>query len=109
MLYSRFGINYNELPARFRKGSVLVREEVCPGDRCESRLLITTGQVSDTVETRSGPETDKAAASDPGEPAPTSGKKAQKKPRVRTTVELYHCDIIGDEFWDCRPNLLADS
>ena len=28
MLFSRFGINYNELPARFRKGSVLVREEV---------------------------------------------------------------------------------
>ncbi|TFK84082.1 tRNAHis guanylyltransferase [Polyporus arcularius HHB13444] len=93
MLYSRFGINYNELPARFRKGSVLVREEV-----------------SDTTEARSGPETDKAAASDPGEPVPTSGKKAQKKkPRVRTTVELYHCDIIGDEFWDCRQNLLADS
>lgn len=29
MLFSRFGINYNDLPPRFRKGSVLVREEVC--------------------------------------------------------------------------------
>ena len=26
ILFSRFGINYNELPLRFRKGSVLVRE-----------------------------------------------------------------------------------
>jgi hypothetical protein len=28
MLYQRFGINYNALPSRFRKGSVLVREQV---------------------------------------------------------------------------------
>ena len=28
MLFSRFGINYNALPSRFRKGSVLVREQV---------------------------------------------------------------------------------
>ena len=29
ILFSRFNINYNTLAARFRKGSVLVREEVC--------------------------------------------------------------------------------
>ena len=28
MLFNGFGVNYNELPAEFRKGSVLVREEV---------------------------------------------------------------------------------
>ena len=28
MLFSRFGINYSALPSRFRKGSVLVREQV---------------------------------------------------------------------------------
>ena len=28
ILFSRFGVNYNVLPARFRKGSVMVREEV---------------------------------------------------------------------------------
>ena len=37
MLFSRFDINYNELPARFRKGSVLVREEV--GYMTRDRLL----------------------------------------------------------------------
>lgn len=26
MLYSRFGINYNDLPAMFRKGSTLIWE-----------------------------------------------------------------------------------
>ena len=28
ILFSRFGINYNTLPERYRKGSILVREEV---------------------------------------------------------------------------------
>ncbi|KAI0705792.1 tRNAHis guanylyltransferase [Cerioporus squamosus] len=85
-LFSRFGINYNELPARYRKGSVLVREEVC------------------------NVETDGAPSLSIGTSGPAGGKKAQKKkPRVRTTIELCHCDIIGDDFWDRRPNLLADS
>lgn len=42
ILFSRFHINYNELPARFRKGSILVREEVCPGDRYERYVLTGT-------------------------------------------------------------------
>jgi tRNA(His) 5'-end guanylyltransferase len=28
MMFSQFGINYNALPLRFRKGTVLVREQV---------------------------------------------------------------------------------
>lgn len=40
---------------------------------------------------------------------PTTGQSASKKrARARTIVELHHCDIIGDEFWNSRPNLLAD-
>ena len=38
----------------------------------------------------------------------TNIRKGSKKARVRTKVELYHCDIIGDEFWTGRPNILAD-
>ncbi|KAI0787729.1 tRNAHis guanylyltransferase [Fomes fomentarius] len=68
ILFSRFGVNYNELPARFRKGSVLVREEGQPRIR----------------------------------------RAVHKRTRIRTRVELYHCDIIGDEFWAAQPNILAD-
>ena len=28
ILFSQFGINYSKLPERFKKGSVLVREEI---------------------------------------------------------------------------------
>lgn len=90
MLFSRFGVNYNDLPARFRKGSILVREEVVMGVEG-----VDGAEATPTVEDAVPPTT----------PQSTSKKR---KVRTRTTVELYHCDIIGDEFWNSRPHLLAD-
>ncbi|KAH9838632.1 tRNAHis guanylyltransferase-domain-containing protein [Rhodofomes roseus] len=94
MLHSRFSINYNSLPARFRKGSVLVREQVMP----EKAVLLAPAA--------------EGAASTPdvegqGIPQPST-RKPPKKPKAQYTVELLHCDIIGDEFWDQRPYLLAE-
>lgn len=34
--------------------------------------------------------------------------KAKKKNKLETTVEILHCDIIGDEFWLARPQLLEN-
>ncbi|TFY67821.1 hypothetical protein EVJ58_g1382 [Rhodofomes roseus] len=94
MLHSRFSINYNSLPARFRKGSVLVREQVMP----EKAVLLAPAA--------------EGAASTPGVEGPgipqSSTRKPPKKPKAQYTVELLHCDIIGDEFWDQRPYLLAE-
>ncbi|EMD31300.1 hypothetical protein CERSUDRAFT_109474 [Gelatoporia subvermispora B] len=82
MLFSRFSINYNLLPARFRKGSILVREPI---------------------------PSETEAHADPGMVLPdVSAVEPEKKPRVKTTVVLVHCDIIGDEFWAAREYLLAD-
>ncbi|KZT02570.1 tRNAHis guanylyltransferase [Laetiporus sulphureus 93-53] len=83
MLHSKFGINYNTLPERYRKGSILVREEVL-----QEAVLLQGNEAT-------GDQSDGAAR-----------RKSQTKVKVRTTVELLHCDIIGDEFWDKRPNLL---
>ncbi|KAI0749384.1 tRNAHis guanylyltransferase [Daedaleopsis nitida] len=92
ILFSRFGVNYNELPARFRKGSVLVREEVNTED-----------EPAKTIEEASANE-----VSTESESKAMGKQTTRKKARIRTTVELYHCDIIGDEFWEARPNILAD-
>ncbi|GBE90143.1 tRNA(His) guanylyltransferase [Sparassis crispa] len=90
MLFSQFGINYNELPARFRKGSILVRQEV-------------------HAEVEVAPKaTDNAEGPAAGQSAKTASGKGAGKPKVETTVELLHCDIIGDEFWNERPYLLAE-
>jgi Thg1 C terminal domain len=62
MLYQRFGINYNALPSRFRKGSVLVREQVTSqASLLNVRLLANTCPVNQL----SGVETDNM-----GEPSP---------------------------------------
>ncbi len=69
LLFSRFGLNYNELPPRFRKGSTLVRERVV--ERVER----------------------------PG------GAVVEKEAR---RAAVLHVDLIRDDFWDARPELLAD-
>ncbi|KAI0775278.1 tRNAHis guanylyltransferase [Trametes elegans] len=81
MLFSRFGINYNELPARFRKGSVLVRTEVTEEE--ENKPSVAVAAVQGSV-----------SSSEEAAHAAAAGVTKQKKARVRTIVELLHCDII---------------
>jgi len=84
MLFSRFGINYNEISERFKKGSVIVREIVAP----ES--------------------SDKGEKLEPSfDPFHQQCPKA-KKNKLETTVEVLHCDIIGGEFWLPRRHLLEN-
>ena len=33
--------------------------------------------------------------------------KTRQREKAKTTIEVLHCDIISDEFWDARPHLLA--
>ncbi|KAG2061055.1 tRNAHis guanylyltransferase [Suillus hirtellus] len=83
MLFSRFGINYNEIPERFKKGSVIVREIVASESSDKGKKL-----------------------EPPFDPCRQQCSKAKKKNKLETTVEVLHCDIIGDEFWLPRGHLL---
>ncbi|KAG1857909.1 tRNAHis guanylyltransferase [Suillus tomentosus] len=83
MLFSRFGINYNEISERFKKGSVIVREIVAPESSDKGEKL-----------------------EPPFDPCRQQCSKAKKKNKLETTVEVLHCDIIGDEFWLPRGHLL---
>lgn len=69
IMFTRYEINYNELPEMFRKGSVVVKEET-------------------NVST-------------------TSSKTGQEVVRKKKKPTIMHIDIIGDEFWEKRPWLLA--
>ena len=107
MLFSRFGINYNKLPERYRKGSVLVREEVSLGHaraipNCELKRVLLLMQVNPP----DGAEVPQAASSTSGEDAAQAPAAKAKKAKVKTEVRLYHCDVIEDTFWDARPYLL---
>lgn len=122
MLFSRFGINYNEISQRFKKGSVIVREIVAPGlsdkgECVEPPMLLTRSEVNQTRDKSPDPPTDIPSNSQsvsegdetpPFDPPCHKRSKAKKKNKQETTVEVLHCDIIGDEFWLARPHLLEN-
>ncbi|KAF5329950.1 hypothetical protein D9611_010502 [Ephemerocybe angulata] len=112
ILYSRFKINYNQLDARYRKGSILVREEEpeVPEAQSEAR---SEGQAPEgpMTETMTASSTDATPSSvvltEPAQPKEKKNKKASKKAKPATLIVLLHCDIIKDDFWNERPTLLA--
>ncbi|KDD75003.1 Thg1 polymerase-like protein [Helicosporidium sp. ATCC 50920] len=77
ILFSQFGINYNNLPERFRKGSVVIRAPV---------QALPAGEDGD-------------AASEP--------RRTKKTSRVAYELQVVHVDIIKDAFWAAYPHLLA--
>ncbi|KAJ9151911.1 tRNA(His) guanylyltransferase [Pleurostoma richardsiae] len=89
ILFSKFGINYNNEPEIYKKGSVIFRdyELVEPGSH-------------------------QAAAEIDGLAEPTQQSKTQaekdKKKRAKARIVVEHLDIIKDEFWDRRPWLLSN-
>jgi tRNA(His) guanylyltransferase len=80
-LMFRHGINYNDLPQRYRKGSVICWEEE-----------------EDEEGDQPGDGDEKAAA---GRPGPSSGSR-------RRVLALRHCDVIRDAFWEARPEILDE-
>jgi len=119
ILYSQFGISYGNLDARFRKGSVLVREQVHEEE--DEAKPIPSSNIGDQPGTDSPslPITDELIHKDDNTPSqtvektqsnnPTKSKEKKNKNKsksVRSRIELMHCDIIKDEFWDARPGLL---
>ncbi|ELU42918.1 Thg1 domain-containing protein [Rhizoctonia solani AG-1 IA] len=110
ILFSNYGINYNGLPERFKKGSVLVREptlqviqsespEVANPDRPKGNVniadisdpAISSQNVHDVIPTKS-----------------ESKQIAKNKPKraLPNIVRVIHVDIIKEEFWSARPELL---
>ncbi|KAI4126730.1 MAG: hypothetical protein LQ338_003594 [Usnochroma carphineum] len=88
ILFSRFGINYNNEPEQSRKGSVVYRDYGA----------ITTKAPDKSI---AGPQE--------SEVAKTEGKREkEKKRRGKAEVTVQFTDIIRDEFWDARPWLFPD-
>ncbi|EKM48545.1 uncharacterized protein PHACADRAFT_202682 [Phanerochaete carnosa HHB-10118-sp] len=92
VLFSRFGINYNDIAERYRKGSVLVREK------------LTAADASGITERM--PVEDDDPEGGAGGTKEVQSEKKNKKPKIHAQVQLYHCDIIEQAFWDARPYLL---
>ncbi|XP_043214564.1 probable tRNA(His) guanylyltransferase isoform X2 [Amphibalanus amphitrite] len=86
ILFSEFGINYNDEPALYRKGTVIVRSLETPGEQ-DSKLSSDTG----------APD---------GSTAPAS-EGVRTDPKPVGVVKVLNCDIIGDEFWNEHSSVLS--
>ncbi|SPO02265.1 probable THG1 Protein required for tRNAHis guanylylation at 5 prime [Cephalotrichum gorgonifer] len=89
ILFSRFGINYNNEPEMFKKGSVVFRDYELVDPETHSSEIGADNTAQPVVQSKSQAEKDK--------------KKRQK---ARVLVE--HLDIIKDDFWLRRPWLLSN-
>ncbi|NXW43056.1 THG1 guanylyltransferase, partial [Nyctiprogne leucopyga] len=78
ILFSEFNINYNNEPLMYRKGTVLIWQKI--------------GEVM-TKKTKLPKEAE---------------EKEVEVTRTRTKVVPLHCDIIGDQFWEDYPEILAE-
>ena len=101
ILFSRFGINYNNEPEMYRKGSIIYREYATPPPAQAgaegSRKLKENGQ-------------GQGSGAGDGEAAMSKTQQAkQKKMKTKADIVIQHCDIIKDDFWDERPWLLGES
>jgi tRNA(His) guanylyltransferase len=86
ILFSRFGINYNNEPEMYRKGTVMYRSYE-DEDKGKEGSLVPAGKISD------------------GSSKTQLEKERKKKMKAKIAVESV--DIIGDVFWDDRPYILA--
>ncbi|ODH53278.1 hypothetical protein GX48_00474 [Paracoccidioides brasiliensis] len=97
ILFSRFGINYNNEPEMYRKGSVIFRDYETQPQTEEEKA----GDGSNEVEAETGEEV-----------PPTEMTKSQlarlRKIQKKATIVVKHMDIIKDEFWEQRPWILSN-
>lgn len=89
ILFSRFGINYNNEPQVYRKGTVLYRSY-------ELEQPAVNGDVAQDVHS--------GRASDP---TSKSQIDKERKRKQKATLTTEHVDIIGDAFWEAHPYILA--
>ncbi|SPQ18019.1 79a88d70-ead7-4ebe-a495-61ed251878e6 [Thermothielavioides terrestris] len=92
ILFSEFGINYNNEPEIYKKGSVVFRDE-------NKYELVEPGTHNPTVE-----------ADSLAKPVQQSKSQAEKdkKRRSKARIVVEHVDIIKPDFWERRPWLLSN-
>lgn len=100
ILFSRFGINYNNEPEIYRKGSCVYREyDVGLSEQGHPEAAADTSTPSVAVS-----ETQSSAV--PETMSKTQQEKLRKA-KAKAQVVVDHVDIIKDDFWSQRPWLLS--
>lgn len=117
LLFSRFGIKYGDLPAMFRRGSILLRERVAVPTEEDGAGGAGGAGAADEAEGAAKPAATAATGGDAeahdgggAPPAKRARKPPASKPKGRAAkrvISVVHEDLIGPAFWKKRPNLLG--
>lgn len=83
ILFSQFGINYNNEPEVYKKGSVIYRDYAAVG----GPVKVDAG---------------------PGDKVSRSKLEKVRKRTMKAEIVVVHVDIIKDGFWEDKPWLLED-
>jgi tRNA(His) guanylyltransferase len=87
MLFSRFGVNYNNEPQLYRKGTVVYRSY--------DNVPFINGDATINGTGKSADPTSKTQI------------ERERKRKQKATITEEHVDIIGDAFWHAHPYILA--
>ncbi|PWZ02637.1 tRNAHis guanylyltransferase [Testicularia cyperi] len=129
ILFSRFGINYDQLEAIFRKGTTLVWtppvHASTPNSKESSPIAVAVAASatsnSDDDNSRMQMQTEQPVLVNPKDEklrlkierkrADNLAKKQDKldKKTKLSTLRTLHCDIIGEEFWGPASNTIASA
>lgn len=107
ILFSRFGINYNNEPEIFKKGSVIFRDvsTLMLQAGLKRRANICQYELVDPASHNVAVTMDTLA--EPVQQSKTQNEN-DKKRRSKARIVVEHMDIIKDEFWDRRPWILSN-
>ncbi|KAJ3986350.1 Thg1 C terminal domain-containing protein [Lentinula detonsa] len=104
ILFSGFEINYDKIDPRYRKGSVFVRNTFVSLILTNVNIIQTTPEEpADELSTNTDTTSVRPVVSEE-----SHRKEEKKKKKVADQIELLHCDIIRDEFWDKYAHLMRD-
>lgn len=98
LLFKEFEINYNNLPALHRKGTILLRtkKDIENGDLDMSLQLNLLGSSTNRSQSARGQTRGGSSMR-----SPVMGKKF-----TRPDIQRLHVDLIGEQFWTDNPEIL---
>jgi len=102
ILWARYGINYNNEPEMFKKGSVVFREYGLENASKGPNGVVQFLQ----AEPESAPEPTTEVAEGTAVQSKTQAEKVRKA-KAKAKVVVEHVDIMNDAFWEKRPWILA--
>ncbi|GAW79369.1 hypothetical protein, conserved [Plasmodium gonderi] len=100
LLFSRFGINYNDLPEIFRRGSIIIRNSAANTTRAEVNTDIAIDCVEKQKQGRGDEDLKAPIVEEKRDDAFTMYTPTKQTKESMTKLILSHENLVCDRFWN---------